>query len=254
MIRLSRLLLVAAFGCSNQDASPPAPVVVADDKREADSPAAPPDVKPAAAKVEPPVAPKTDPPAADASPVAFPADAAGKALAKILPPAPPARLTFDRTSGPAERKLPASLSPDYPLPDAPAVGVRRPLPARQGMGPSPAPERVPEGLAPLVPALPEAVVLPTGSSPRVSAPDSVGPAPLAPMARQHPDRAPLGDPSAEFTIGSVINPTPPVRGEPAPFAKAAVPDPFENAPAVKDRTPAQEDPNKALGTVPPPKP
>jgi hypothetical protein len=68
-----------------------------------------------------------------------------------------------------------------------------------------------------------------------------------------PDRASLADPTVEFTARSVISIVLPLRADPAGFVRINLPDPFEHAAAAKPRTTVPEDPNRSLGSPPPPK-
>jgi len=120
--------------------------------------------------------------------------------------------------------------------------------------PSALPERVPTSLANSLPDLPPRDELPTGPLVRQEGRDITMPAELPILsARPVGDRAPLTDPTLEFTARSVISPTLPLRTTPAGFIRISVPDPFEHADAAKPRTPVVDDPNRSLGSPPPPR-
>jgi hypothetical protein len=71
--------------------------------------------------------------------------------------------------------------------------------------------------------------------------------------RPVPDRAPLTDPTLEFTARSVISVSLPLRSVQVGFLRIALPDPFEHAEAARPRTPVVENPNRSLGNPPPPR-
>jgi hypothetical protein len=206
------------------------------------------------------VEPKADPPRAeqaaknDPAPVPdggtfrFPDDTGGKALAKTLTPAAPLPMPATVPAAPRDRKLPAFLeTPTPPLPDAASSPPRLALPPIKDARPVPLPERVPTDLGAAIPDLPARPEIATGSLTRIPARDLSQPAQL-PILSPKPvaDRAPLTDPTVEFTAASVISASLPLRTEPAGFVRINLPDPFENADAAKIRTPVAEDPNRVL--------
>jgi hypothetical protein len=149
---------------------------------------------------------------------------------------------------PRDRKRPAFLdAPMPPLPDAANSPPRLALPPVKAVRPIPLPERVPTDLGAVIPDLPARPEVATGSLTRIPARDQSEPAGL-PILSPKPvaDRAPLTDPTAEFTAASVISPSLPLRTTPAGFVRIDLPDPFENAAAGKVRTPVVEDPNRVL--------
>jgi len=217
---------------------------------------APPAVTVAPAVVEPKADPapagrvaKNDPaPVTDGGTFTFPDDGGGKALAKLLAPAAPPLMPAAVPTAPRERKLPAFLdNPSPPLPAAASSPPRLALPPIKDVRPVPLPERVPTDFGAVVPDLPTRPEIAAGPLTRIPAPDSSKPADL-PVLSPKPvaDRAPLTDPTAEFTAASVISPSLPLRTEPAGFVRINLPDPFENADAAKVRTPVVEDPNRVL--------
>jgi hypothetical protein len=191
--------------------------------------------------------PKKDP-LPDGGSFAFPDDAGGKALAKALALAAPPPMPAVVPATPRERKLPAYLdAPTPPLPDAASSPPRLALPPIKDVRPVPLPERVPNDLGVVIPDLPARAELPTGSLTRIPARDLSQPTELPPLSpKPVTDRAPLADPTTEFTAASVISPTLPLRTEPAGFVRINLPDPFEHADDAKVRTPVAEDPNRVL--------
>jgi len=185
----------------------------------------------------------------------FPDDSGGKALAQMLAPPAPPKLPPDEPARPRERKVPGLLDVSRLQSTDPGAPVPRlSLPGSNGLRPTALPDRVPSHLGGVFPSLPERAELPTGPLTRREGPDVTRPL-EAPILSPRPvaDRAPLTDPTLEFTARSVISPSLPLRTEPAGFVRINLPDPFEHAAAAKPRTPVVEDPNRVLGTVPPPK-
>jgi hypothetical protein len=215
---------------------------------------APPAVTVAPALVEPkadladPVAKNDSAPVPDGGTFRFPDDAGGKALTKMLTPAAPPPMPAAVPAAPRQRKLPAFLdTPTPPPPDAASSPPRLALPPIKDVRPVPLPEQVPTNLGSAIPDLPARPEIATGSLTRIPARDLSRPAEL-PILSPKPvaDRAPLTDPTAEFTAASVISPSLPLRTEPAGFVRINLPDPFENAAAGKVRTPVVENPNRVL--------
>jgi len=235
--RFKFLPLAAAIGLASCGQSPAPPVMTV----------APAFVEPKADPTE--QVAKNDPaPVPDGRTFQFPDDTGGKALAKMLTPAAPPPMPAAVPTARRERKLPAFLdTPTPPLPDAASSPPRLALPPIKDVRPVPLPERVPTDLGAVIPDLPARPEVATGSLTRIPAHDVSKPADL-PVLSPKPvaDRAPLTDPTAEFTAASVIRPSLPLRTEPAGFVRINLPDPFENADAAKVRTPVVEDPNRVL--------
>jgi hypothetical protein len=158
-------------------------------------------------------------------------------------------------AGQRERRLPAFL--DSPLSSLPAAAGNVPrlsLPAGKEVRPVALAERVPADLGGGLPRLPERGELPTGPLVRRDGRDVSKPADLPILSnRPVPDRAPLTDPTLEFTARSVISVSLPLRSVQVGFLRIALPDPFEHADAARPRTPVVENPNRSLGNPPPPR-
>ena len=200
-----------------------------------------------------PAAKDETPSLADGATFAFPDDAGGKALAKTLPPTVPPPMSSATPAAPRERKLPGYLdAPTPPLPDAASAPPRLALTPTPDPRPVPLPDRVPLDLGGVIPDLPARPEIHTGLLTRTEGRDPSQPAELPPLSpKPVPDRAPLADPTAEFTAASVISPKLPLRTEVTGFVRINLPDPFENADAAKVRTPVVEDPNRVLPNPPP---
>ncbi|HKB04093.1 MAG TPA: hypothetical protein VKD90_17860 [Gemmataceae bacterium] len=183
----------------------------------------------------------------------FPDDAGGKALAKTLTPTAPLSPRV-APAGPRERTPPDFLTAPAPAPVIPGPPPRLVVAARKEVRPTPLPERAPTDLGGPFPQLPPRAELPIGPGVRVPGRDpSIPPELPALSTKPVPDRAPLADPTTEFTARSVISVVLPLRLDPAVFVRINLPDPFEHAAAAKPRTPVAEDPNRSLGSAPPPR-
>ncbi len=113
-------------------------------------------------------------------------------------------------------------------------------------------ERVAAEIAPLIIAVPNRIEFPIVVFSTLPAADVKQPVLLPILARRSVDRASLEDPAADFTAQSIVNNKLPLRSRPAPFVKVVLPDPFENAEAVKVKIAIKEDPLTAIGNPPPP--
>lgn len=244
-IRISRFVLAGtavAIGCGKADPPPVATIAM--------STAAEP-VKPVEAAPKMAVAAEPVPPIVDGGTFAFPDDTGGKLLAKTLPPAPPSARTTEPAK-PIERRLPSYLVDPRPAPaDAADAPPRLPIAIAKEIRPTPLPDRVPIALAPELPNLPERGDWPTGPLTRVAGLDVAKPADVPILSpRPVPDRAPLNDPTVDFTAASVISPMLPLRTEPAGFLRFNLPDPFENSAAARPKLDVPENPNRVLPTIP----
>jgi len=247
MRTFATLLITATMvvgGCSRSADPPPEAKTVAiieptDSTTVDETPAVKGDVAPPAEQVQ----------------FSFPNDIGGRALAKTLAPATPPPMPAGAPAAPRERRL--LPIHEVPLPTRPvALGPppRLSLPATKELRPAALPERVPQSLRRLLPDLPPRGELPTGPLVRQDSRDIAKPAELPILsAKPVADRAPLTDPTLEFTARSVVSPSLPLRTTPAGFVRIPVPDPFENADAAKPRTPVVDDPNRSLGNPPPPR-
>jgi hypothetical protein len=256
MNRFLLLSVVLAAGCGKSD--PPPAVVVAP----------PPEVAPESdtisgrapsTEADPPAkAPPTEKSAAPAvvggGSFKFPDDSGGKLLAKTLPPTNPPTLTDPTPTAPRPRALPAYLdAPSVPTTAAGPPVPRLPLPPGRETRPTALPDRVPTDLAPTILRLPDRGEFATAPLTKQSGPDPANPADVPILsAKPVPDRASLADPTVEFTARSVVSPTLPLRTQPAGFLRFNLPEPFEHSAAARPPVVA-EDPNRALGTIPPPR-
>jgi hypothetical protein len=183
----------------------------------------------------------------------FPDDSGGKALAKTLTPAAPAPPPV-APAGPRERTPPGFLTNPSSTPVILAPPPRLAVAAPREVRPTPLPERAPAELGGHFSQLPPRAELPIGPGVRVPGRDPSIPPELPPLTTKPvPDRAPLADPTTEFTARSVISVVLPLRLDPAVFVRINLPDPFEHAPAARPRTPVVEEPNRSVGSPPPPR-
>jgi hypothetical protein len=204
-------LLLTVLGCSRS-----AVVVTPEAASRADEPAAPPVARG-----------KIDEPAA--TPFAFPEDAGGVLLAKVLPPKEPEAPRTDRTE-PARQPMTSRRIdlPALPLPPNHATMPRLPAPAKTApLRPRLVLDETPSGL-PDSPILPQLPSLPDGGRVRVPSVDVNQPIPLSMLARPVADRASLDDPTADASAASALAAPIPSRTTKAPFLKLTLPDPYDH--------------------------
>lgn len=201
-----------------------------------------------------PVQPET--PTVAGKPFAFPNDRGGKILENFLPPKLAAMKPERVEIIPKERVLPEFLnSATAGLPaaaDAPPI-LR--LPSRKEFQPTTLPEKIVSDFGLATPPLPPMTEPEVGSLHKQPTRDPSRPADL-PFLASKPvaDRAPLDDPTVEFTAQSVVSLLLPLREAMAPFMKLAIAEPFENAGKTAAKPAVVEDPNKVLTPPPAPKP
>jgi hypothetical protein len=185
----------------------------------------------------------------------FSDDEGGKILSKILPPAANAPLGAPKAKEQSERPVPISIAqPDVPARANAQALPQVPTPPQVGPRPSPLPDLVPLELARKIPVLPERILFRVGPLTKQETPDVKQPSPLPILAAPSKDRAPLDDPTVDFTAQSILNNKLPLRETTAPFVKVNLPDPFENAEAAKVKIALKEDALTVIGNPPPPKP
>lgn len=171
---------------------------------------------------------------------AFPDDAGGVLLAKVLPPKDVETVSLDRPRSPRRSlAVPFDKAPTLPLPPSRGDAVPH-LPA-DGKHATLRPRLVAEetlGVSTAAPALPPTPPMPDKGRIRVPSPDVHRPIPLPILARPVSDRAALDDPTLDAsTAAAVAAPIPP-RANKAPFRKQTLPDPYEgrrgNVPAPEE--------------------
>jgi hypothetical protein len=239
-------VFIGFVGCGQSN---PPPVVTATLEVDADSAKEKP-----VAPVNGPMAAKNDP-IPDGGTFPFPTDAGGKALAKTLAPAKPAAMPAGAAAEPKARRLPSFVDSPAPSPsDSDRSLPRLELHPSKDARPVPLPDRVPNDIGGLLPQLPSRGEIPTGPLTRTVGRDVHSPLEL-PILSPRPvaDRAPLADPTLDFTAKSVISPSLPLRTEATGFIRINLPDPFEHSEAARPRTPVVDDPNRSLGIPPPPR-
>ncbi len=182
----------------------------------------------------------------------FPADRGGELLRKELTPAA-TRPLAEPAPKPRRRKVPAHLeSPELPLPPSladPASPFRE-APARTTIVPRLV---MPEALFDLAleVALPQAVPMPGGARTKEVGVDVNKPAPLPVLGQPVPDRASLGDATADASRAADGAAPMPVRRQPVPFLRLGLPDPFENYRPLRVAIPPEStDPVTASPRVP----
>ena len=164
----------------------------------------------------------------DAAPVpfAFPDDAGGVLLAKVLPPKDAETTTLERPHSP-RRSADSSFGkpPALPLPRSHAVLPRLPQDDKHS---SLRPRLVTEETLGAFPdSPPQTPALPDSGRIRVPSPDVNQPIPLPILAQPVSDRAALDDPTLDAsTVAALAAPIPPRTGK-APFLKQTLPDPYD---------------------------
>ncbi len=187
---------------------------------------------------------------------AFPRDAGGALLARVLPPADTPGGPGDRATHPVPRPAPAGIKATIdPLPPARAQNAAPSLPAKARVAPL-LPRLVSEETLD-VPrervALPAETTLPATERVRVPSPDVNEPVALPVLAQAVPDRASLEDPTGEASTAAVLAATLPQRVIPAPFLRLALPEPFEFRLPLTLATPAEmTDPRTCTPQTPKP--
>jgi hypothetical protein len=187
---------------------------------------------------------------------AFPPDAGGALLAKLLPPS-------ETAGGPGERKAqpvyrPAQRAFKVPLGQPPpfrAAAVVSPLPAktkRAALLPRLVSEETLDVPRERV-ALPTEVVLPAMERLRVPSPDANEPVALPILARPVSDRASLEDPTGDASAAAALAATLPRRVIPTPFLRLTLPEPFAfRRPLTLPTPPETTDPRTSTPQTPKP--
>ena len=265
MFNASLFTLALATGCGKSTSAPPAEASYIEPAKEETKRRVEPEVTPVPKTTEPksPETVQTEPakqpdetPAVATKPFAFPDDKGGKLLAGLLSPKPPAIKSDKAEITQRERRLPEFLnSALVGQPDAADAPARLQLPPRREFQPTTLPEKIITDFAPNTPSLPPLPTPEIGSLHKQPMRDPSQPADLPILANKPvTDRAPLEDPTVEFTAQSVVSLLLPLREALAPFMKLTIPEPFEGAgqPALKQAP--VEDPNKVLMPPTAPKP
>jgi hypothetical protein len=193
--------------------------------------------------------------AGDGEPFRFPGDLGGQKLAQLLPPTAPAPLRPDPSSGRIERTVVPAFERPAALPLTTTQGglPRLPLGPAAPVRPRSLSEGPPLAHADRTSPTPDRPELPVGPLVSARAPDPNQPAALPAGSQPTPDRVPLEDPTREFSARQATASEPAPRTTPAPFARVNLPDPFENAEAVRLRSPLPASPELDLQAPPPPK-
>jgi hypothetical protein len=255
MMRFVLLVALAAIGCARRpDGEPPAgpiavAVVVSDPGA---SPAADPAAEGKAAVVRPtPIPtiaarpeerPLPEPPAPSPG-FEYPADLAGRVVARAVAPDLPALPSPERFGrSPKPRPIPGrlldpeatppvrhTLPPVWPSP----AGRVRPLPPR---------ERVPIDLGSGAEAVPARPTFPIAAGIDTRAPDVGKPPALPRLGRPFSERESLDDPAADLGHAAITGPPIRVKPDPAVFLRVTLPDPFELAEQVRPKVPPAAEP------------
>lgn len=179
----------------------------------------------------------------------FPDDAGGALLRKFLPPRVSLVAVAERAVEPRRKPGPAGIETPTGLPAAVLEIVRlAPLSPRGVAAPKlTAAEPVAVEAAPPVPPTPAEFKV----GPKLRA-ESLNPnlAPELPrLANYVIDRAPTDDPTRDQSLAAALAAPIPAREKAVPFARQAIPDPFENRRAAKV-TPPPDEPGQPLSGTP----
>jgi hypothetical protein len=175
------------------------------------------------------------------TPFAFPEDAGGVLLAKVLPPKQPTASRLDRAEPPKYPSASRQMKPPtLPLPPNQAAMPRLPSAIKPAsLRPHLVLDETPSGLLDS-PVLPSLLSLPEGVRVRVSSVDVNQPIPLPILAQPVSDRASLDDPTADASTSSALAAPIPSRTAKAPFLKLTLPDPYDRRRAEATPTPAEQ--------------
>jgi hypothetical protein len=183
---------------------------------------------------------------------AFPADAAGRALPRVVTPAAPAPLPVERF-GQVPLDRPVSEKIASPEPAGRVIYAAPPVPSAKaaGLKPTDPSERVPVSLGGGADAVPSKPTLPESPGVKAKAPDVNQPPALPVLARPVPDRASLDDPTAESANAAIVSRPTGMPWVTAGFLRLVLPDPFELAEQVKPKVPPPAEPGLSLVPVNP---
>ncbi len=165
----------------------------------------------------------------DGPPFRFADDAAGKLLAKVLPPTE-VKGPLD-AGGAGPRRLPPSAGLDaVPLTLPPTEALPPHLDAGQRritVAPHLAVDET-AGLGLGDPDAPQARAFVVGGRTRLASIDSNRPPPLPLLGQQSNDRAPLDDPTLEASAEAATSAAMPQRAKAVPYFRVTTPDPYDN--------------------------
>jgi len=171
---------------------------------------------------------------------AFPDDAGGVLLAKVLTPKETPASRPDRTPPPRRSSSSVGMKPPtLPLPPSHTAMPHPPSLVKSApVRPRLVIDETLSGL-PDTPILPQPQSLPEGGRVRVSSVDVNQPIALPILARPVSDRAPLDDPTAEASSVAAVAAPIPSRVTKAPFLKLTLPDPYDHRRPETIATPAE---------------
>jgi hypothetical protein len=185
---------------------------------------------------------------------AFPQDAGGILLAKLLAPAETEGIPTRETVQRRVKQQTGNLDlPPLPLPMSPAAHLPM-VPTKQppiSIQPRLVVEETLDSWP--TPVLPEMQLRPSGPRLKGASVESKEPAPLPILAQPVTERAPLDDATGEASTQAALAAPPPARTAKAPFLKLSVPDPFEFRKPVSAET-NEEQPEPPLASPRLPKP
>lgn len=129
---------------------------------------------------------------------------------------------------------------DVPIKPIAVIPVRLPLAALKEVKPRGAPEGTPLVSYREEAQVPKQPELPTKPLIKLPALDVHTPLAIPILARPSVDRASLGEPAFEASVGAAMKPFTPTRDRPVPFVPYNLPDPFEHVRYGQLRNPPEE--------------
>jgi hypothetical protein len=186
---------------------------------------------------------------------AFPADAAGEAVTKVVTPAAPPPLPIERFgAAPKARPVPTRVME----PDTGARTAHQPpriaLSPVAVVKPVAPPERLPVEIGVNSQQVPAKPMLPETPLPTPRARDVNAPPDLPILGRPVSDRASLDDPTVEAGHAAITGPLVSVTLAPSEFRRVALPDPFELGEHVKPKVAPAAEPGSTPVPVTPKRP
>lgn len=182
----------------------------------------------------------------------FPKDEAGNLLKKTLEPQTPTGFKNADKSQFVERDIPYRLAaPSVATLPVPHPILRKTPKNPVEVAPRPLAMPFPDSATPSDPNLPARQPFPTAPLIDTKGNDPTAPAPVSSMARPEPSRAPIYDPTPEYTASRVISIILPLRTDTSPYIRISLPEPAETS---APKTPTLPSDDTLPSFVPPPPP
>ncbi len=194
-------------------------------------------------------APKEEKPG---TPFEFLKDEGGNLLKKTLEPQSPSGFKNADKSPYIQRDIPSRLAaPSVATPPVQHPVLRKPAKTPVEVAPRPLATPFPDSATPTDPNLPIRQPFPTAPAVDTKSNDPTAPVPIPSLARPEPSRAPIYDPTPEYTAGRVISIILPLRTETSPYIRIVLPEPAESS---APKTPTLPSDDTLPSFIPPPPP